>query len=50
MVSEEGARIEWSTTPPPNMVYHDDGDWRTEVRTHVPFRSVQFRSQNPHVK
>jgi len=29
-VSEEGARIEWSTTPPPTMVYHDDGDWRTE--------------------
>lgn len=23
------------------MVYHDDGDWRTEVRTHVPFHSNQ---------
>jgi len=30
MVSGEGDRIEWSTTPPPKVVYHDDGDWRTE--------------------
>jgi len=38
-VSEQGARIEWSTAPPPKMIYHDNGDWRTEVRTHAPFLS-----------
>lgn len=45
MVSE-GDRVEWSMTPPPKVVYHDDGDWRTEVRVHAPLLSDQNR--DPH--
>ena len=32
LTAPEDVRIEWSTTPPPKVVYQDDGDWRTEVR------------------
>lgn len=46
MVSEEGDRIDWSTTPPPKMVYHDDGDWRAEVRVHT--RLLSDQNRDPH--
>jgi Cryptococcal mannosyltransferase 1 len=35
-IQEEGVRIEWLSTPPAKIVYHDDGDWRTEVCTYAP--------------